>query len=148
MVCNPVPVPRLVTVPVLLTLPIVSRNAPPLLSSTRLFVPVTPPLKLAAVAVVEPIVSVPVVVDARVIGLAKVRPSPRILASVFAAESPRVTAPVPVPPNAFALVVPLNVPCLMVRPPVKVLAPLRTTVPKEVLTAPAPPARIALAVPF
>lgn len=47
------------------------------------------------------------------------------MASALPLVSPRVTVPVPEPPNALVLVVPLTVPDLIVKPPVKVLAPER-----------------------
>ncbi len=62
--------------------------------------------------------------DATVIGLANVPAKPPFnVALELPVLSPRVMAPVPEPPKALVLVVPLTVPALMVSPPVKVLAP-------------------------
>ena len=47
--------------------------------------------------------------------------------------------PVPVPPKALALVVPLTVPALIVNPPVNVLAPESVRVPAPVLIRPPTP---------
>ena len=71
--------------------------------------------------------SVPVVPVASTIGLANVLPSPWSVAAVLPLVSPIVIVPVPEPPKADVLVVPLNVPALMVSPPVKVLAPDRVS---------------------
>ena len=57
-------------------------------------------------------------------------------AELLRTESPSVIVPVPEPPKALVLVVPLTVPDLMVRPPVKVLAPERTVVPVPIFERP------------
>ena len=74
---------------------------------------------------VEVMLSVPLLPEATVIGFGKVRLSPINVALALPVESPRVIVPVPEPPKALVLVVPLTVPALMVRPPVNVLAPDR-----------------------
>ena len=115
-------------------------------ASVRLLFSVTAPLKiLAALLVIFSVL--PLLPAATVIGLANVPANPPLsVASALPLESPIVIGPVP---KALALVVPETVPALMVRPPEKVLAPERVTVPAVffVIVTPAPP-RIALMVPL
>lgn len=75
-------------------------------------------------------VAIPELPVATEIGFAKVPVKPPInVALLLPPESPMVIAPVPDPPKALALVVPSTVPDRIVRPPVNVLAPERTSMP-------------------
>ena len=135
----PVPAPMLVIVPALLTDPVESVMVPvvALLLIVRLLVPVTPPLKVVEMAApLLPIVSVPVVLEANMIGFAIVNPvvpTNRVALLLPPALSPSVILPVP---KAFALIVPRTVPDFMVRPLLNVLTPLnvRPPVPEELLS--------------
>ena len=140
----PEPVLRFVMVPVKFKDPVVNfkGNAPPGLLKTKLFFPVIPPLKVVAFVVVAARVIVPVAfaISESTMGLAKVLKSPSsVTLELLATESPRVIMPVPEPPKALALVVPLTVPALMVKPPVKVLAPERVSVPAPFWVRPPAP---------
>ena len=64
--------------------------------------------------------------------------------AVLPAALPTVTAPVP----ALAVLPSFNTPRLTVVPPLKVLAPVRVTVPVVVLDTPSVPARMALTEPL
>jgi len=107
------PWPVFVTVPVLLIDPVEKVIKPPLVEyRVKLLVPVTPPVKTEFQSL-SPIVSVPVVVEASTIGLARVNvlpadPTPSAYKAAFLlppALFPRVTVPVPLPPKASALVI-------------------------------------------
>jgi len=89
----------------------------------------TGPLNVAELFPELPMVRVPELPEATVIGLGKVNWLPRSVALALPLVSPKVTIPDPVPPSAFALVVALTVPPLIVSPPVNVLFPLRVRVP-------------------
>ena len=131
----PLPAPIFVTVPALLIdeaekviVPVVAFSL-----IVKLLAPVTPPLKVVEMAEpVLPIVSVPTLaLVASTIGLAKVRPvvPTSNVAELLPVVLPKVTVPVPEPPSALAEVIAVTVPAWMVRPPVNVLAPPRTSVP-------------------
>lgn len=67
---TPLPLPEFVIVPTLLTVPVEKVRPPPALALiTRLFVPVTPPLKVEVPPAAFLIVNIPVVPVARTIGL-------------------------------------------------------------------------------
>src|SRR6266404_3266193 len=152
-VAVPAPVPELVMVPVLLT-KVVSKNVlltVPVLFRTISPVPVTPPLSftepvplavrvrllLSVTAPLNtallfpelPMVRVPELPEATVIRLANVRVSPSSVALALPLVSPNVTVP---EPSAFAFVVALTVPALIVTPPLNVLLLLRVSVPAPV----------------
>ena len=127
MVVVPVPAPMFVIVPVLLSEPVekVIVPDPELLLMVRLFVPVTPPVKVVEMPLpVLPMVSVPTLaLVANTILFAKERavvPMSKV-AVLLPVVFPKVMLPVP---NAFADVVPVSVPALMVVPVVYVLLPV------------------------
>ncbi len=71
-------------------------------------------------------VRVPELPEATVIGLAKVRWSPRSVAFALPLVSPKVNVP---EPSAVAWLVALTVPALILTPPLNVLLPLSVKVP-------------------
>ena len=94
----------------------------------KLFVPVTPPLKTVLLLLLVTL-SVPVFPDASTIGFANVEDRDAVIVALsFPLVSPRVTVPVPLPPNALVLVLPITVPFLIVRPPVKVFIPVSVSI--------------------
>jgi len=103
---------------------------PALLLIVRLLLPVTPPLKVVDILLpVLPIVSVPDVPVASTMPLANVNPVVPIkrLAAALPDVFPKVMLPVP---NALAEVVPINVPALILVPPLKAtFEPLNVSVP-------------------
>ena len=155
----PAPLPELMIVPWLLTPPAPDRviTPAPVELNTRLPMPVTPPLKVSAVvagdrtkscelSVTRPlkvltavpvIAATPALPEATEIALANGPANPPLsVALAETVESPSVIAPAP---NALALVVPLTVPALIVRPPVKVFTPLNVNVPLPILVRPTVP---------
>lgn len=140
------PAPELVIVPVLLMLTVWRVITPVLVAlSTRLPVPMIPPpnfkvlatgesvrswlLSVTApskmLAALEVMVAMPELVEATEIGLANVPlRAPLRVALALPPESPMVIVPVPVAPPKDPATLPLTVPALMIRPPVKTLVPV------------------------
>ena len=135
----PVPASRATTTSDAPVIPaVVKRSAvAPETSRTALF-KVIPPLMIV-VPLSFRIVAVPLLPDATVIGLASVSPAPCRVAFALPELCPSVTAPVPLPPSAFALVVALTVPSRTTNPPLNVFAPLKVSMPLPVLTSPSVP---------
>jgi len=127
-VTKPEPAPTLVTAPTLLTAAVVTPTVPlPVLALiVKLLVPVTPPENTTLTLPVLPMVSVPVVLEAKIIGRAMVSAAPNnsVALSLPPALLPNVTVPGLAPKQA-ALTVPTTVPFRTVKPLVKVLVAAR-----------------------
>jgi len=157
MVCAVVLVLVLTMVPVLLTELVVKLTMPvvPVPLRRTLPVPVTPPDKVSPKVVVDTsvtswllnvmaplkveaallvMVAVPVLPDATVIGFANGPANPPLNVALALPLPSPIVMTLEFAPNAFALVVPLTVPDLIVKPPVNVFTPLSTRVEVELFS--------------
>lgn len=144
MVVVPLPAPELVIVPILLIetvervvvlvfvvliitlpVPVMPPDNVNVLAAliVKLLFSVIAPLKVALTVLV--ILNVPLLPEATMIGLAIGEIDALNAASALPLVFPIVIVPVPEPPKALVLTEPVTIPALMVKPPVKVLAPER-----------------------